>query len=571
VKSKLEHGLRLYSGLFIAFFLVLHLLNAGFGIVSLAAMDNFGDILSAFWSFLPLTVLLYSAFIVHIGLMFFSLFRRRSLRMPAWNLVQFAMALTMPMLLIAHMAGTRGVYEFLDVYRNYTGVVSGLWGNPAGVVKQYILLIVAWTHMSIGIHYWLRHKQGYTRWIPVLYPLCLIIPLLAGLGFLRAGLESLQLPPDAPALVKIQHAMAAADPAAREMLQNLEMSLLWLFALLLATVLIFRSVRTFADRRHGGFILSHTPSGKLLSGRRDQTVLDTLREAGILHASICGGRGRCTTCRVRVTQNKTPLPAPEDLELRALQRVGAGPDVRLACQLRPKHDLTITPLLQPDAKAAEARMPAGVMGHEQTITCMFVDLRDSTKLGEQKLPYDVVFILNQFFIQLDSALRATKGHYATFNGDGLMALYGLDGDLAAGCRNALEGAVEIQRRMEQLNVWLAAELSFPLRVGIGIHCGDAIVGAMGPPEAPMISALGDIVNVTARLEALTKEYSTGLIVSEDVLHCAGVSQSGLPRHSVQVRGRDESLAIFVVDDPARLTETSREVDPGVQEEQEPVG
>ena len=571
MNSKLEHGLRLYSGLFIAFFLVLHLLNAGLGIVSLSAMDFLGSILSTFWSFLPLTLLLYLAFIVHTGLMFYSLLRRRSLRMPAWNLLQFAMALIMPMLLIAHMAGTRGVYEFLDVHRNYTGVVTALWSNPQSVVKQYILLVVAWTHMSFGIHFWLRHKPGYSRWIPVLYPACLIIPILAGLGFLRAGLESLQLPADAPALLKIQHAISAADPSARERLQNLDISLLWIFALLLMTVLIYRSVRTIADKRHGGFVVSHTPSGKLLSGRRNQTILDTLREAGIAHAAVCGGRGRCTTCRVRVIQSEMPLQPPGDLELRALQRVGAGPDIRLACQLRPKHDLTITPLLQPDAKAAASRMPAGMMGHEQTITCMFVDLRNSTRLGEQKLPYDVVFILNQFFIQLDSALRATKGHYATFNGDGLMALYGLDGDLATGCRNALKGAVEIQRRMKQLNVWLAAELSFPLKVGIGIHCGDAIVGAMGPPGAPMISALGDIVNVTARLEALTKEFGTGLIVSEDVLLCADISQTGLPKHSVQVRGRDEALTILVIDDPTALKEINPEVNPGAKEEKEAVG
>lgn len=531
-------------------------------------MDAFGDILSRFWSYLPLTVLLYAAFIVHTGLMFFSLFRRRSLRMPVWNLLQFAMALTMPILLIAHVAGTRGYYEFMDVHRNYTGVVSALWGSTQGVVKQYVLLVVAWTHMAMGIHYWLRYKQGYARWMSILYPLCLIIPLLAGLGFLRAGLESQKLPADAPALLKTQYAISAADPTALQMLKILENSLLWLFALLLMTVLIYRSSRALADKREGGFIISHTPSGKLVSGRRDQTVLDTLREADIPHAAVCGGRGRCTTCRVRVTKSKSPLPPPEELELRALQRVGAGPDVRLACQLRPQIDLTVTPLVQPDAKVSAARVPAGVMGREQAITCMFVDLRDSTRLGEQKLPYDVVFILNQFFIQLDGALRATKGHYATFNGDGLMALYGLDSDLATGCRNALEGAVEIQRRMEELNVWLAAELSFPLKVGIGIHCGDAIVGAMGPPSAPMISALGDIVNITARLEALTKEYATGLIVSEDVLLRAGISFTKLPRHSVQVRGRDEPLAIVVVDDLTVLASSDGKLNPNTQEKQE---
>lgn len=549
MNSNLVNKLRLCSGLFIAFFLVLHLLNAALGIISLAAMDVVGEILFTLWSMPIFGVLLYSAFIVHIGLMFVALFQRGSLRMPAWNVLQFTTALAMPLLLIGHIAATRGAAEFLDIHKHYTGVVSNLWGQPVGIVKQYALMGIAWMHMSVGIHYWLRHKQGYKRWIPVLYPLCLIVPLLAGLGFLVAGLESQQLAEDSQALTKIRQAILEADPDTVNLLMNLESSLMWIFALLLIAVFIFRSTRTHKQRKRGGFLITHIPTGKQLRGRCDQTILDTLREAGIQHASVCGGRGRCTTCRVKITANMSLLPQPGELETLALQRIRAEPSVRLACQLKPQQNISITPLLHPATSAPLA----GVMGHEQKITCMFVDMRDSTKLGEEKLPYDVVFIHNQFFKQLTDALHATNGHYATFNGDGLMALYGLDNDLASGCRQALEGVVEIWQRLEQLNVWLAGELKTPLRVGIGIHCGDAIVGTMGPPDSPTISALGDNVNITARLEALTKEYNTGLMVSKDVLRNIGVNYQELPQHTVYVRGRENPLDVFTVKDSTTLS------------------
>ena len=554
--SKLEYTLRLYSGLFIAFFLVLHLLNAALGIISLAAMDALAKVLFALWSIPLFGVMLYSAFIVHVGLMFVSLIRRSSLRMPAWNMLQFATALVMPLLLIGHIAATRGSHEILDIHKHYTGLVSILWSQPVDIAKQYALMGVAWIHMSVGIHYWLRHKRGYTQWTPVLYPLCLMIPLLAGLGFLAAGLESRQLSTDSPVLQKIHQETMNADPDSVSFLISLELSIKWLFALLLIAVLVFRSIREYWRRNHIGYLIFHTPTGKQLTGRDNQTILDTLREAGIQHAAVCGGRGRCTTCRVKITACKSSLPEPGELEMLALKRIGADPSVRLACQLRPQQDISITPLLHPDSSTPMV----GLMGHEQQITCMLVDMRDSTRLGEERLPYDVVYIHNQFFKQLADALQATNGHYATFNGDGLMALYGLESDLKIGCRQALEGVVEIWQRLEKLNVWLAAELKTPIRVGIGIHCGYAIVGTMGPPDSPTVSALGDNVNIAARLEALTKEYRTGLIVSKDVLHNIGVNYRELPQHTVYVRGREKPLDIFTIADSTELTKLLQDVD-----------
>jgi len=544
------HRLRLYSGLIIAVFLVIHLLNAGLGLASLSAMDAMGKKLFEFWSNPIMLVVLYGAFLVHIVMGLVALFRPRSWRLPLWNVLQIVLGLVMPYLLIRHIAGTRGADIFLDVQRSYTQVVTSLWSDQEGIIRQYALVAISWLHMCLGIHFWLRHRAWYSSSTLLLYPLSLFIPILACLGFARAGVETWQIQPDLPTNVSV--AITTVDPAARDMLNLIRDRSLQIFFALAGAVLLIRWLRDFRFWRRGAFRIRHTSNEEVLKGIKGQSVLEVLRDAGVPHASVCGGRGRCTTCRIRVTSETAVLAEPSTLEATALQRVGASPNVRLACQLRPESDITITPLLQPSISAADANLPAGVIGHEQQVACLFVDLRASTSLSEKKLPYDVVFILNHYFIQLAEALRATNGHYANFTGDGIMGLYGLNCDIETACRDALQGAAEIQRRMDKLNGWLVDELDKPLRVGVGIHCGVAIVGTMGPPDAPTTSAIGDTINISARLEALTKRYNTSLVVSEAVLINAGVDYAHLSKHTADVQGRGEPVDILVVDEPALL-------------------
>ena len=145
-----------------------------------------------------------------------------------------------------------------------------------------------------------------------------------------------------------------------------------------------------------------------------------------------------------VTKGLDRLPAPTGLEAKALARIGATPGTRLACQIRPTADIAVMPLLTPDASAADGATRGGLEGSERAITVVFVDMRGSTTLGEAKLPYDVLFILNQFFHEMTNALVATHGHYSQFTGDGLMALYGLyAADPATGAIDAVRGAREM--------------------------------------------------------------------------------------------------------------------------------
>jgi adenylate cyclase len=283
------------------------------------------------------------------------------------------------------------------------------------------------------------------------------------------------------------------------------------------------------------------------------TVLEALRENAIPHASVCGGRARCTTCRIFITKGLDRLPEPSGLEARALARIGATPGMRLACQIRPTADISVMPLLAADASPADGAIRGGLEGSERSITVLFVDLRGSTTLGEAKMPYDLLYILNQFFHEMTKAIEATNGHYAQFGGDGLMALYGLDAkEPAIGVGDAFRGAREMLARIDQLNSRLRGDLPHPLRIGIGIHFGEAIVGAMGPPASQIVSAIGDTVNTCRRLESLTKEYDCRVVVSRHTGEMAGLDVHGRKLHRSSIGDLAQPVQFYTLNTLADL-------------------
>jgi len=547
-----ERRLRSWTGLVLAVYVISHLANHTLGLLSLDMMEWFRRLNASLWQHPVGTVALYGSLLTHFLLALWSLYRRRTLRMPLWETTQFALGLLLPFLLAAHVIGTRINQILLGFDVTYPYVVTILWNDPRYSIQQPLLVLVVWDHLTVGLHFWLRIKSWYERLVPYLYGLAVLLPALALLGFVRAGLETDELITDPDTVRAIFAGWNAATPEQQALIIGLEAKVLASLVLVLVGVLVARQIRQLLRDRHSSYRISH-PSGQVVSAPIGQTILEAMRAAGIPHASVCGGRARCTTCRVRVGDGIDDLAKPSALESVALRRIGAAPNVRLACQTRPRQDVSITPLVPARADARAAYRRGGVQGYEQQVATMFIDLRGSTKLGEERFPYDVVFILNQFFAEMAASLQATRGHYAQFSGDGLMALYGLESGIEDGCHDALKGAVDMNRRLTALNERLGVELREPLRIGIGIHCGEAIVGTMGPPSSPNLSAIGDNINIAARLEALTKDYDCTLVVSAVAAQCAGVDLSRFPAHQARVRGRDEPVDVYAISDPAEIS------------------
>ena len=134
-----------------------------------------------------------------------------------------------------------------------------------------------------------------------------------------------------------------------------------------------------------------------------------------------------------------------------------------------------------------------------------------------------------------------------------MALYGLHAaDPAAGAADAVRGARDMLARLDQLNYRLRGDLREPLRIGIGIHHSDAIVGAMGPPRSRIITAIGDTVNICARLESLTKDYGCTVILSRQAAEIAGLRLVGQELHQAPVKGRKEPVEFYALETLADL-------------------
>jgi adenylate cyclase len=405
----------------------------------------------------------------------------------------------------------------------------------------------------VGLHFWLRLRPWYPRYARAIYTGFLLVPVLALLGFAEAGREITRRAEDPAFVPGVLAAAQLPSPAQRVVLGRVSRGVLWGHVGIIAVVLAARAARERARRRQG--VRVTYPGGREVLVPVGFTILEASRFAGIPHASVCGGRGRCSTCRVRVIRGAEHLPAATTEELRVLGRVGAPAHVRLACQVRPPRDVAVVPLVPAGAGPADA---IGVGDHregrELTIAVLFADLRGFTRLAERKLPYDVVFILNRYFEAVGGAIADAGGIVNQFTGDGVMALFGVDGGPEEGCRQAIRAAAAMVARVQELSRALADDLTTPLRLGIGIHAGPAVVGRMGYATTTYLTAVGDTVHVAARLEALTKDYGCDLVLSEEAAARAGLDVSDHARHELTVRNREAPLAVFVAPSAGRLAE-----------------
>jgi len=227
-------------------------------------------------------------------------------------------------------------------------------------------------------------RPWYPRLLPVLYPVAVIVPILALLGFARMGVTVAERAQQPEYLASVFADLAATPAETIAWFKGLE-PMGGVFVALVALILMAREAWRFHRNRFGVFRVT-LPDGRVAVAPLGQTVLEALRDVGVPHASVCGGRGRCTTCRIDVGAARDSLAAPEGTEVKALARIRAEAGVRLACQIRPTADLGIVPLLPPGVSARDANRPGGIQGCEQPVVSMFIDMRGSPGWARRSCP-----------------------------------------------------------------------------------------------------------------------------------------------------------------------------------------
>jgi adenylate cyclase len=503
-----QRDIRLASGLVLFGYVTSHLVNHALGLISIDVAERGLALGVHVWQSVPGTVLLYGAAATHLTLAFVAIYRRRTLRMPPADLLRILFGLGIPLLLIGHAVATRLAYELYDYPPEYHRVVWMLWTSN-GEGRQLALLVPGWLHGCLGLHFAFCRHRLYQRLRFVLFAGALLLPVLAGLGFLSMGKELAA----SPFFRATMEMIPAAVPAEGLALARLRDGALALYFSAIALVFATREIRALVERRRNLLVAIAYPQ-QVVRVPRGWTVLEASRSHHIPHMSMCGGRARCSTCRVRVVNGEANCPAPEADEAHTLARIGAPTSVRLACQLRPRGDIAVVPLL---AVAPATLLPNAVRNSvERDIVVMLVDWCDRTAFAKRHPLQDVLYFAQLFGEAVVSSVRTEDGAHYESGGDEVVVMFGLNEDFAHACRSALEAAARVERALETLDDRLGREFGDATRFAVIVHAGHAAVADIGFQDAHRLMAVGEATDTANRLRARAIELGVKFIVSSTV-------------------------------------------------------
>jgi adenylate cyclase len=261
---------------------------------------------------------------------------------------------------------------------------------------------------------------------------------------------------------------------------------------------------------------------------REQTILEASLHAGIPHFHACGGKGKCSTCRIIVLEGEENLSRPNKKEAKLRDAIKLATSIRLACQTRVENEpVKIERVIKDESDVSQYikvddknpnKIQLKPLGEEKYLVLFFLDIRDFTPFVETYLPFDVIYITRKLFDIFYKVITQHNGQIIETAGDELYAVFGRESSIKEAADSALSAGRTILNELDILNkAYLKIYLPREFEVGIGIHSGKVIVGEFNLGRQLKTSVMGLAVNIASRIQNATRELNNSFIVSEDVM------------------------------------------------------
>jgi len=185
-----------------------------------------------------------------------------------------------------------------------------------------------------------------------------------------------------------------------------------------------------------------------------------------------------------------------------------------------------------------------LQGQEKEVTVMFSDVRGFTTMSEKLTPTQVTDLLHDYLTPMTRVITQNLGTLDKFIGDAIMAFWNAPLDVPEHQKKAVSSALQMFEHLETLNAGFQEKFGLTIKIGVGLHCGRVRVGNMGSADLFDYTLIGDNVNLTSRLESLTKYYGQKLLVSQAIVEACGDVYEYLEMDSVRVKGKHEPITIY---------------------------
>jgi adenylate cyclase len=516
-----RRDLRLISGVVMLLYLASHLANHALGLVSLDTAEVVLATVVGFWRNPIVTAVLYGAAGVHVALAIVSAYERRTFRLPAAELLRIALGFWLPVMLIGHAITTRLEYGLVGAPSTYARVVSELWARD-GEWQHMGLLAPGWLHGCLGLNFAFARRPSWRRYRFILFAVALLLPVLSALGFVEMGRELARQRhlngEDAAVTAPAVSDGTSVSRAAGAAIAPWRTGLVWGYLGVIGLAFTARGARNLLERRQGKIVTITYPD-RIVWVPRGWSVLEASRAFQIAHVSSCGGRARCSTCRVRVVAGVDACPPPGADEQATLERIRADPDLRLACQLRPRDDISIIPLTRPDEPVN--RQKIAPLEADRDVVILLCQFSNRSVLERDHLAHDVLFVFTRYAERACSAVNDAGGTVSYVGHDNICAVFGLHDTTARASRQALTAAREIGQALDNLNGGLDLKWGCKAKIVISIHAGFAALSYIGQGVETVIAA-GPAMEIAEELGSQALHADKAFAISNAVFEAANV-------------------------------------------------